>query len=101
MCRMTAWTWLRSRSVPRRAWQLRVGQAGVDVDRGAELVTEERQAGVAQRERRVQGHGGGDGLQGAFLELSRGSTPRLYDATDSALPVSASPYRSAHPTKPQ
>ena len=48
--------------------QPRVAQPGVDVDRRTELVAEQRQRGVAERERRVERDGRGDRLDGPPFE---------------------------------
>ncbi len=45
-----------------------VAEPGVDVDRGAQLVAQQGQGGVPEGERRVQGHRGGHGVQGALLQ---------------------------------
>ena len=45
-----------------------VAEPGLDVDGGAQLVAEERQRGMAEREGRVEGDRGGDGVQRPLLE---------------------------------
>ena len=48
--------------------QAGVAQPGLDVDGGAQLVAEERHRGMAEGEGRVEGDGGGDGVQRPLLE---------------------------------
>ena len=51
--------------------QAGVAQPGLDVDRGAQLVAEERHRGVAEGEGRVEGDRGGDGVQRPLLETQQ------------------------------
>ena len=90
--RTTACTWLRSRSVARAACRGGVAQPGWDVHRGAELVAEQRQGGVAEREGRVVRDRGGQRGERARPEPEHVQRrPREYAAAASGLVVSAYP----------